>query len=679
MRKLVYIFVMALLTVGVQAQVDRSQPQPGPAPKVNLGTPQTFELKNGLKVMVVENHKLPRVSITLSIDNPPFVEGDQKGIHDLTGALMGNGTSKISKEAFQEEIDFMGARINLHASGASANTLSRYFPRVLELMAEGAIDPNFTQNDFDTQLARFIDGLKSEERSVASNAARVENVLVFGANHPAGEFTTEEKLKNLTLNDVKNHYQTYFAPNNAYLIVMGDVKFKDVKKLVNKNFKKWKKGNIPASDYPNPTNVAKTEINFVDMPNAVQSEIAILSSVNLKMTDKDYFAAIIANQIYGGDFNSYLNMNLREANGWTYGARSSIRGNKYVGKFKAGSQVRNEVTDSAVVEAMKELNRIRTEKVSPETLATVKATFIGNFVMDAEKPEVIARQALLTQTQGLPANFYQNYIQNINAVTAEDVQKAAQKYFSHNNARILVVGRAADVLPALEKLPYQINYFDRFGNPTEKPQQKQVGEGVTVKSVLENYIQAIGGDKVKSVKSVHATYEAEVQGMKLNMKAINTSDGKAMNVVSGMGMELSKTVFDGKSGYHLQQGQRIDMDEEEIAAYQYEAHPFPELVLADKPGVSLAGIETFNGKDAYVIVDGKKKTYYDIETGLSLGTSSELEAQGQTISQTMIYGEYKEYDGIKYPSEFTMNVGVDMSFKVQDIKFNEEVSDADFQ
>src|SRR5690606_37466613 len=150
-------------------------------------------------------------------------------------------------------------------------------------------------------------------------------------------------------------------------------------------------------------------------------------------------------------------------------------------------------------------------------------------------------------------------------------------------------------------------------------------------------------------------------------KAINTSDGKAMNVVSGMGMELSKTVFDGKSGYHLQQGQRIDMDEEEIAAYQYEAHPFPELVLADKPGVSLAGIETFNGKDAYVIVDGKKKTYYDIETGLSLGTSSELEAQGQTISQTMIYGEYKEYDGIKYPSEFTMNVGVDMSFKVQEI------------
>lgn len=415
------------------------------------------------------------------------------------------------------------------------------------------------------------------------------------------------------------------------------------------------------------------------MPNAVQSEIAVLSSVNLKMTDKDYFAAMIANQIYGGDFNSYLNMNLREAHGWTYGARSSIRGNKYIGKFKANSQVRNEVTDSAVVEAMKELNRIRTEKVTPETLSTVKATFIGNFVMEAEKPEVIARQALLTQTQGLPANFYQNYIQNINAVTAEDVQKAAQKYFSYDNARILVVGRGADVLPALEKLPYKINYFDRFGNPTEKPVQKQLDANLTVKSVLDKYIAAIGGEKVKSVKTILANYEAEVQGMKLNMKTINTSDGKAMNLVSGMGMELSKTVFDGKSGFHVQQGQRVEMSEEEIAAYKYDALPFPELTLAEKPGVTLSGIETFNEKEAYVIVDGKKKTFYDVNSGLILGTANELEAQGQKMVQTVTYGEYKDFDGIKYPSEFTMNVGVDMVFKVKDIKFNEGVSDADFK
>lgn len=671
---------MVILSAGTQAQVDRSQPKPGPSPKVNVGTPQSFELKNGLKVMVVENHKLPRVSMTLSIDNPPFVEGNKKGIDDLTGSLIGNGTSKTSKDAFQEEVDFMGARLNFHSSGASANTLSRYFPRVLELMAEGAIDPNFSQDDFDKEVARFVDGLKSEEKSVASNAARVENVLVFGANHPAGEFTTEEKLKGLTLADVKSHYKNYFAPNNAYLIVMGDVKFKDVKKLVKKYFADWKPGNIPNSTYSAPKNVAKTEINFVDMPNAVQSEVALLSSVNLKMTDPDYFAVLLANQIFGGDFNSYLNMNLREAHGWTYGARSSIRGSKYVGKFKAGAQVRNEVTDSAVVETIKELNRIRTEKVTAEALSTVKATFIGNFVMDAEKPEVIARQALLTKTQNLPANFYQNYIQSVNAVTIEDVQKAAQKYFSKDNARILVVGKASEVLPALEKLPYKINYFDRFGAPTSKPEQKQVDANVTVKSVLDNYISAIGGaDKVKAVKTVLANYEGEVQGMKLNLKTASTTEGKTMNVVTGMGMELSKTVFDGKTGYHAQQGQKKDMTAEEIADNQYTALPFPELTLANKAGIKLGGIENFNGKEAYVVIDGKKKSFFDTKSGLMLGTSNELEAQGQKMVQTVTYGNYKEFDGIKFPEEFTMNVGMDMTFKVIDIKFNEGVSDADFK
>lgn len=679
MKKLAYILIMVFLASGIQAQTDRSQPEPGPAPKVNVGKPKSFELPNGLKVMVVENHKLPRVTMNLSIDNPLFTEGAKKGVNDMTGALLGSGTGKISKDDFLEEIDFMGASLNFHSSGAFANTLSRYFPRVLELMAQGAADPVFTKEEFDKEIARYIDALKAEEKSVASNAQRVENVLAYGASHPFGEFVTEESLRNLTLNDVKNHYKNYFVPNNAYLVIVGDVKFKDVKKLVKENFSSWQKGNIPNQQYNEPQNVSETEINFVDMPNAVQSEIAVISTVNLKMTDKDYFAVLVANQILGGDFNSYLNMNLREAHGWTYGARSSIRGSKHIGKFKMNAQVRNEVTDSAVVETMKELNRIRTVKVTPEELATVKATFIGNFVMDAEKPEVIARQALSTQTQGLPKNFYKNYIQNINAVTSEDVLSAAQKYFSYDNSRILVVGKGSDVLPALEKLPYKINYFDRFGNPTTKPEVKKMDANISLQSVFDTYIVAIGGEKTKGVKSILATYEAEVQGMKLSLKTINTTDDKSLNLVTGMGMELSKTVFDGESGYSVNQGQRKDMDAEEIANAKYEALPFPELILAQKEGITLAGIETFNGKDAYVVLDGKKKTFYDVNSGLALGTSTEIEAQGMKMVQTVTYGDYKEYDGIKYPAEFTMNVGIDMVFKLTDIKFNEGVSDADFK
>lgn len=670
---------MTMLTVGAQAQFDRSQPKPGPFPEVNFGKPQTFELKNGLKVMVVENHKLPRVVMSLSLDNPPFVEGSKKGISDITGGLLGNGTSKISKDKFQEEIDFMGSNINFSSNGAYANMLSRYFKRTLEMMAQGFTDPNFTQDDFDKEISRTIDGLKADEKSVTANAQRVENVLVFGASHPRGEFVTEDKIKSLSLNDIKGFYKDYIVPNNAYLIVLGDVKFDEVKKLVENNFGKWKKGNIPATKYSEPKNVAKTEIDFVDMPNAVQSEIGILSSVNLKMTDPDYFATIVANRIFGGDFNSYLNMTLREEHGWTYGARSSISGSKYTGKFKAGASVRNEVTDSAVVEAMKDLYKVRTTNVDATMLATVKAGLIGSFVMDAEKPEFVARQSLLTQTQNLPADFYQNYIKNINAVTAEQVQAAAKKHFSYDNARILVVGKASDVLPGLEKLGYKINYYDRFGAPTAKPEQKSVDASVSVQSIFDKYIAAIGGDKVKGVKSLVANYETEMQGMKLNLQTVNTTAGQTKTVFSGMGMELQKSVYDGQKGYNSNQGMKTDMDAEQMAEMKYNAQPFPELTMANKPGLTLKGIETFDGKDAFVIKDGKTTLFYDVNSGLKLGSSQEVEAQGQKMVQTFTFGEYKDYDGIKIPASFTLNVGMDMNFTLLDVKFNEAFTDADFK
>jgi len=679
MKNIIYSLIMVLLASGAFGQVDRSQPKPGPSPKVNLGKPQTFELKNGLKVMVVENHKLPQVTMTLSLDNPPFTEGDKKGIHDLTGSLIGNGTDKISKEDFQEEIDFMGARINFHSSGAFANSLSKYFSRTLELMAQGFINPKFTQDDFETDKARFIDGLKAEERSVQANAQRVENVLVFGANHPNGEFTTEEKLNALTLDDIKDHYNKYFVPNNAYLIILGDVKFNEVKKLVEKEFKSWKKGNLPISKYNEPKNVAKTEINFVDMPNAVQSEIAILSIVDLKMTDEDYYPALIANQIFGGDFNSYLNMNLREAHGWTYGAFSRLRGNKYLDKFKASASVRNEVTDSAVFEAMKELKRIREEKVDANTLNAVKASLIGNFVMDAEKPEFIARQALLVQTQNLPDNFYENYIRNINAVTAEQVQKAAQKYFSYDNARILVVGKGSDVIPGLERLGYTINYFDRFGNPTEKPQQKTIDANVTVKSIMDKYIEAIGGENTKTVKTLIANYEAEMQGMKVNMKSISTTEGKSLTVISAMGMELQKSVFNGETGYNSIQGMKSEMDEDEIKTYKQNSYPFPELYLNENSGITITGIENFNGEDAYVLDNGMSKTFYSVDSGLKLGNTVEIDAGGQQMVQIITFENYKEFEGIKIPAKMVMDIGQQMVFDLTDVKLNEKVNEAEFQ
>jgi predicted Zn-dependent peptidase len=680
MKKSIIILSSLFLTFIMQAQ-DRTQPKPGPSPVIKIKKPEAFTLPNGLKVMVVENHKLPRVSFSLNIDNTPYAEGTKKGVADLTSSLIGNGSVKISKDAFNEEIDFLGADLNFYSSGASGSSLSKYSGRILELMAEGALNPKFTQEEFDKEKDKLIEGLKTQEKSVAAVAGRVQNVLAYGKNHPYGEFLSEETIKNVTLSDVENNYHTNFVPENAYLIIIGDVKFKETKKAVEKLFGTWAKSTAPSLTFTDPVNVQYSQINFVDMPNAVQSEISLQNTVNLKMNDKDYFATIVANQILGGDFNSYLNMNLREAHGWTYGARSSIGGSKYVSTFRASTQVRNAVTDSAVVEFFKEIKKIRTEKVTDEMLANVKAGYVGKFVMQIEKPQTVAGYALRIKTQGLPEDFYENYIKNINAVTADDVLAVANKYFLEDNIRVVIVGKGSDVIPGLEKLKIPMFYFDKYGVATEKPvMKKAVPAGITAKSVLDNYIKAIGGEKaILAVKSLSTVAAGEIQGTALEMTSKVTSSNKLIVEMKAMGMTMMKQVVNDKGAYVSQQGQRKDLDGDKLAEAKASAMPFDELKLSLKTGVTLDGIESFNGAEAYVIKDGKTTLYYDVKSGFKIGKAVVQEANGQKMTQITNFGDYKEVKGIKFPFKTSMSFGPqEIEFKTTDVKINEGVTDADF-
>ena len=284
---------------------------------------------------------------SLALDNAPFAEGNKKGVDELCNNMIGNGSVKIAKDAFNEEIDFLGANINFSSQGAYASSLSKYSGRILELMASGALHPKFTQEEFDKEKAKLLEALKAQEKSVPAIANRVVDALAFGKNHPSGEYMTEETLKNVTLADVESNYQNYFVPENGYLVIIGDIKYDDVKPIVEKLFGSWEKRSTPKLTYAAPQNVPFTQINFVDIPNAVQSEISLVNTLNLKMSDKDFFPAVIATYILGGDYRRYLNMNLREKHGWTYGANAIIGSGKYVTKLKSTSAVKSTVTDSA--------------------------------------------------------------------------------------------------------------------------------------------------------------------------------------------------------------------------------------------------------------------------------------------------------------------------------------------
>ncbi|MEX0314012.1 MAG: insulinase family protein, partial [Allomuricauda sp.] len=278
--------------------------------------------------------------------------------------------------------------------------------------------------------------------------------------------------------------------------------------------------------------------------------------------------------------------------------------------------------------------------------------------------------------------------ERIEAVTAEDVQKAAQKYFSTKNARVVVIGKGSEVLENLEKVDFNgkkvpVLFYDKYASKTEKPDyDSAVPDGITVESILQKYIAAIGGkEKLEGVESYAMTAEAEMQGMKLELELKKTAKDQFMQDVKVMGNSMQKQVLDGDKGYMVAQGQRKDLSAEEIERIKEESAAFPELNYLTAGNITLESVETVGDKKAYKLkITDKKSAVYAVETGLKLQEVSVEEVQGQQMTNTVTLDNYQEVSGIKFPFKLTQTMGPQsFEFVVKEIKVNEGVSPADFE
>jgi predicted Zn-dependent peptidase len=689
-NRIILLITTMLISFSVSAQLDRSiQPVGGPTPKIKLDKPKEFKLKNGIKVLVVENHKLPRVSYSLRIDGTPILEGEKAGVLSILGQMLGNGTTSIEKDVFNEEIDYLGANVSIGFRSSFASSLTKHNDRILELMADAIINPLLTVEEFDKTKEQLIESLKADEKSIDAIGSRVGNALSYGKNHVYGEFITEETLNKISYEDVIDFHKKYTYPNSAYIVVIGDVNYKEVKKSITEKFSVWKKAKKVENDVPVLTpNVGLTEVNFIDLPSATQSSIGVTNNVELKMNDEDYFTALITNNILGGGGEGYLFKNLREDKGYTYGAYSSLGSSRYgVARFSAGAKVRNMVTDSAVTEIVNEIVRIRTELVDAELLKNAKAKYVGNFIMRLERPQTIANYALNIKLNDLPEDFYETYLEKINAVTAEDVKRVANKYFKIANTRIIVVGKGSDVVENLEKVGFPINYFDKYANAVAKPVfNKAIPEGMTALDVVDNYIEAIGGkDMLLNVNTLVSNMDVTIPGAPFKPMAIskqmmpNKISFEMKANMGGQTMSLMKRNFSGEKGYMEQQGQKMLMSEEEIMEAKNVEGIFEELYYSDDQ-TELLSINSIDGEDVYKIkVVKNEKTsyrYYSVESGYLI--SIEEEDENKNISSTK-YGDYRSVNGIMMPYFMQVNAGgQNLEFNTTEVMVNTELKDSDF-
>lgn len=661
---LIYIFSTCLLSNVVVAQVDRTKaPEPGPAPEIKIAKPEFFELKNGLKVYVVENHKLPRIAFSLSLDREPILEGDNAGYVGMTGQLLMSGTTNRTKAVLDEEIDFIGASLSASASGVTSSSLTRHQDKLLELMVDVLYNPSFPPEELDKLKKQTLSGLAQSKEDPGAIAGNVRSTLVYGASHPYGELSTEETVEKITAEDCKAYYNKFFKPNISYLAIVGDITLKDAKKLVKKYFSEWERGDVAKDTYDVPKEPSKTYVALVDRPASVQSMINVSYPVPLKIGSDDVIKARVLNQILGAGFSSRLMQNLREDKAYTYGARSSLSSDDLVGTFTASASVRNEVTDSAVYEFMYELRKIAEEDVTEAELKSAKAAIMGSFGRSLESPQTVARFAITSAVYNLPENYFNNYLKNLDAVTIADVKAMAKKYIRPENAHIIVVGKGKEVSSKLSQFG-EVKYFDTYGKSYEPSSESMLPDGLTAEKVIADYAVAIGGKtNISKVKNVEATYKASMMGRDMVVTQLMTNDLKSKMSIDMGGMIVMESVTDGTDAKISQMGQSAPLDDKTKEEQILTSGLFSEILLQEMGAtLKLTGIEKINEQDHYIVEVTLSKgsiytVYFDAATGLKTRYSKMIETPQGSFTQTIDYTDYKEVNGVKLAHLMTQKMG----------------------
>ncbi|WP_422354749.1 M16 family metallopeptidase [Roseivirga pacifica] len=679
MKKL-FTLAMLVLCTAAFAQVDRSKlPEPAEAREIEIGDYDKFTLKNGLTVIVVENDKLPTLSWTLSFDNGTITEGKKAGYTSIFGQVMRAGTTSKSKEVLNEEIDFMGASVNVGSSSISAFSLSKYKEDVLSIFTDILYNPAFPQDEFDRAIEQTLTGLKQSKDNPDAIMANVRGVVNYGKKHVFGEIVTEETIGNIELQDLKNHYIHYFKPNIAYLVVVGDIKTKEAKKLVEQHFGDWESGEVLIEDFKQPEPVEKTTVSFVDRPASVQSVINITYPIDNKPGSDDVTKLSLLNTILGGGgLSTRLNMNLREDKGYTYGAYSSMGSSRYSATFNANASVRNEVTDSAMVQFMYELNKISTELVSEEEFELAKNTAKGSFARSLESRGTVASFALNTEINDLPEDYYANYLKRVDAITREDLLEVAKKYVRPDKANIIVVGKADEVADKLKQFG-EITYYDAEGNVIDVEAAKAAVASVDAQTIINKYLEAVGGvDKIKSIEDITTVSKATIQGQQISITQVQKGNIMSKQQVGMAGMVLQEMIFNNGEAVMKAQGQSQQIPPgPQLEALKEGAVIFPEQYYGDlEYELTVKGIQKVQGKDAYEVsvktpAGTTASQFFDVESGLLVKQAS---AQGG--SEIL---EYTEVNGIKVPSKMTLTLpGMGSVEATVEVKINTGVEDSAF-
>jgi len=438
--------------------------------KVKLPRAQETTLPNGLRIILLENHKVPTFAMQMV-----FLSGglsdkeDYRGLASFTASLLREGTTTRSSKDIAEQVDAIGATLSANSGLATmtsvVNTsgLVENIDQTLGLFADVIRNPAFPKEEVEKYRARTLAQLQLARSNPGFLAQEQFSRAIYG-NHPGGLIIAPvASIKKLSTKDLAEFHDTYYRPNNAILAIVGDVTLKDVLPKLQKAFGDWKKADVPATKIAEAPAQSASRIFLIHRPGSVQTVLQ-LGTLGIQRTSPDYFNLLLANRILGGGPSARLFMNLREDKGYTYGAYSGFGGSKFRGTWVSSSQVRTEVTEGAMNEFMYELKRLRDEKVPAAELEDAKRSIVGNFALSLEQPQTLLQNIITQKLYDLPDDYWDTYPQRVSAVTAEEIQAVAKKYIDLDHLQIVAVGDASKARDVLAKFG-KVEVFDTEGKP----------------------------------------------------------------------------------------------------------------------------------------------------------------------------------------------------------------------
>lgn len=454
---------------------DRTKPPPlGSLSQLTLPPVVRRQLENGLEILVVEHHELPLVDMILVVKTGG--EGDppsKPGVATLTAAMLDEGAGRRTALDIADQEAFLGVEVGT-GSGWDQSTVTLHAPvavldSAMALFADVALRPTFPTSDLERlRKERLTELLQLKDRA-PQIADRAYAAILYGERHPYGRplTGTEGSTRAIRRADVQRFYQTYFRPNNATLIVVGDVVADDVERRVRALFGGWTRADIPAPRFSEPPSGLATAIYLIDKPGAPQSSVRI-GSIGVPRSTQDYFSILVMNTILGGAFTSRLNTNLRETHGYTYGAGSGFSMRRSAGPFTARAEVVGAKSDSSLIEFMKELRSIR-EAVPETELEKAKRYLQLQLPGEFEATGDIASQLIPVVVHGLPLDYYNSYVQRIEDVAVADVQRVAQQYVDPSKFAVVIVGDRKAIEAGLRALNMgELSIRDMAGQPVRR-------------------------------------------------------------------------------------------------------------------------------------------------------------------------------------------------------------------